>query len=461
MNKESTSGTLEKALRINLDPSVYGSFAEIGAGQETANWFFRASGSAGTVAKSISAYDMTVSDKLYGQTKRYVSEERLRSMMECEYKNLHDRLSEQRGSTTRFFTFCDTVKAKGYKDNGHWHGWLGMRFQLKPEEAPSDVILHVRLNNPDHDDQMEALGILGVNLIYAILYKRENMKEFVESLVENISKKDVEVDLLRFEGHGFQMMDNRLFALQLVESELTPATLFLPDGTVECTADVLYKKPIILMRGSFSPVTYLNLEMMEATRKAFEKHLSPDMRPRCLEICEITINNLLRGGEVDHLEFLDRADALQALGMSVLITKYARFHSVSDLLSKYTSEPIAIALSIGLLNEVLKEKWYQDLPGGILEALGRLFRHKTHLYVYPWRNKKSQELVSAQNFHPHENVKHLYAHLKDHGRIHDVPCLNQEHLRYTARDIARMIERGDEEWKQYVPEVAHRLALHL
>ena len=320
MNKENNIGTLEKALKINLDPCVYGSFAEIGAGQETANWFFRASGAAGTVAKSISAYDMTVSDRLYGPAKRYVSMERLKAMMECEYQSLCDRLEETRGSNTCFFTFCNTVKAKGYRDNGHWHGWMGMRFQLRPGLPPSDVIMHVRLNDPDHDAQMVALGILGVNLIYAVIYKRDNMKEFVESLVENIHSGDVDVDLLHFEGHGFQMMDNRLFALQLVESGLTGATMFQPNGVLEPAADLLYKKPIILMRGSFSPVTYLNMEMMDATKKAFSKYLEPEARSRVLAVCEITINNLLREGEIDHLEFLDRADALQALGMTVLIT---------------------------------------------------------------------------------------------------------------------------------------------
>lgn len=461
MNKESTTGTLEKALQINLDTAVYGSFAEIGAGQETANWFFRASGAAGTVAKSISAYDMTVSDRLYGPAKRYVSMERLQSMMICEYRDLCERLESQRGKNTCFFSFCNTVKAKGYKDNGHWHGWLGMRFQLRPEAPPSDVIMHVRLNDPDHDSQMEALGILGVNLIHAVIYKRDNMKEFVESLVENIHDGDVEVDLLHFEGHGFQMMDNRLFALQLVESGLTEATLFLPDSTVQPAADLLYKKPIILMRGSFSPVTNLNLEMMEATRGAFASSLPHDSADRCLEVCEVTLNNLLRGDGINHLEFLDRADALQALGMTVLITSFARFHSVSDFLSRFTSEPIAISLSIGLLNEVFKEKWYTDLPGGILESFGRLFRNRTHLYVYPWKNRKTNEMVTADNFRAPENLQHLYAHLYGNGFIHPVKCLNEDSLRYTARDITRMIEQGDDHWKYYVPEVAHRSALHL
>lgn len=404
---------------------------------------------------------MTVSDTLYGTTKRYVSEERLRSMMEKEFKSLQERLEKERGKSTCFFAFCNTVKAKGYKDNGYWHGWLGMRFQLKPGAPPSNVILHVRLNEPDHDSQMTSLGILGVNLIYAVLYKRDNMKDFVESLIEDIHPGDLEVDLLRFDGHGFQMMDNRLFALQLVESKLTKATMFLPNGDIMPAADIMYKRPIVLLRGSFSPVTKLNLEMMQATKTEFSKSLSKEAQENCLEVCEITINNLLRGEGTDHLEFLDRADALQALGMTVLITGYARFHSVSDLLSRYTSEPIAVALSIGLLNEIFKEKWYADLSGGLLEAFGRLFRNRTQLYVYPWKNRKTSELVTAENFLAPEHLRHLYSHLYENGLIHPVKFIHEDLLRYTARDISRMIQKGDERWKEYVPEEAHRSALHL
>lgn len=453
--------TLDKALKINLDPLHYGSFAEIGAGQETANWFFRASGTAGTVAETTSAYDMTMSDALYGPVERYVSEERLRSMMEKEFYELQSRLDKERGDHTCFFAFCNTVKAKGYRDNGYWHGWLGMQFQLKPKSPPSRVILHVRLNDPDHESQMKALGILGTNLIYAIAYKLDDMKLFVESLIENIHEGHLEIDLLQLEGHGFQMVDNRLFALQLVESKLTKATMFLPNGQVRPAADIIYKKPIILLRGSFAPVTKLNMEMMAATRQKFTQFLDEDKKQNCLELCEITINNLLRGGCTDHLGFLDRANALQALGMTVLITRFARFHSVSDLLSRFTSEPIAISLSIGLLNELFKEKWYTDLPGGLLESFGRLFRNRTQLYVYPWKNRKSGELVTAENFNAPENLRHLYAHLYENELIHPVHVIHEDLLKYTGRDITRMIHQGDERWKDYVPEEAYKSALHL
>ena len=460
MSSKARVETQEKALRINLNSSIYGAFAEIGAGQETANWFFRTSGSAGTVAKTISAYDMTVSDTLYGPVKRYVSEERLKGMLDYEFSQLISRLGPKRGKDTCFFAFCNTVKVKGYRDNGPWNGWIGVRFQLKPEVPPSDLIVHVRLNEPDHDKQMNDLGILGVNILHAVFFNRDRLEEFVTSLVDNLDPKMVEIDVVRFEGHGFSMVDNRLFALQLVKSGLTEATLFLANGQVAQAADVLYKRPIVLMRGSFNPVCNLHLEAMNQVKKTFLRDKSEEEAEKCIEICEISMNNLLREGTVDHLDFLDRADSLKALGKNVLITKMARFYSISELLSRYTSEPIAIALSIGLLNELFKEKWTSDIPGGILESFGRTFRHKTKLYVSPWLNRKSGEFVTARTFRAPDQYLHLYQHFLSNDLLVDVPFFNEYLLKHTPRDIQRMIEEDDVTWKSLVPEEAHRSALH-
>ncbi|MEG1740758.1 MAG: TonB-dependent receptor [Akkermansia sp.] len=453
--------TQQKALEINLDESIYGTFAEIGAGQETANWFFRASGAAGTVAKTISAYDMTVSDTLYGPVKRYVSLERLKGMLDYEYRQLVDRLGSKRGNKTCFFSFCNTVKVKGYRDKGPWNGWIGVRFQLRPEAPPSDLIVHVRLNEASHDAQMRDLGILGVNILHAVFNKRDRLVEFVESLRDNIAPEGMEIDVVRFEGNGFSMVDNRLFALQLVQSGLTEATLFLPNGEVAQAADVLYKRPIVLMRGSFNPVCNLHLEVMETVRRKFLSQVDEHTRERCLDICEISMNNLLRGQEVDHLDFLDRADSLKSLGKTVLITKMARFDGLSELLARYTSEPIAISLSIGLLNELFKEKWAQDIPGGILESFGRTFQHKTRLYVFPWLNRKSGELVTAQAFQAPPEYNHLYQHFLSNKLVVDVPFFNERLLLHTPRDIQRMIAADNPDWRTLVPEEAHRSATHL
>ncbi len=466
MSKRETLSTYDKALRINLDEGKYGTFAEIGAGQEVANWFFRASGTAGTVAKTISAYDMTMSDAIYGKANRYVSRDRVSAMLKYEYDLLIERLGKKRGASSAFFCFSNTVRARGYKDTGECHGWLGVRLQLEPGGAPCQILIHVRLLDQENFDQMEALGIIGVNLIFAAFYHREHLAPFVESLMDGLTDDRVEVDMLKFSGDGFKGVDNRLCHLQLVASGLTDAAMFLPDGEVVQPAEALYKKPLILLRGSFDPVTNLHLDMLRQTRGEFQNHLPDDQREQTIELCEISMNNLLRNdgpgrqGEVDHLAFLERADALQALGKTVLVSRCPEFHRIASYLSRYTSRPIGIVLSIGLLNELFKAKWSESLSGGILESFGRLFKHELSLYVYPWKNRKSGELVTADNFQTPENLDHLYQHFRQNGMIHPIPCGSEDLLRYTGRDVQRMIAANDETWKSLVPEQAHRSALH-
>lgn len=459
MSNKAIPTTYDKALRVNLDASTYGTFAEIGAGQEVANWFFRVSATAGTVAKAISAYDMTVSDAIYGKSKRYVSRERLSSMLAYEYDLLLERLAGGRGEDTTFFSFCNTVRARGYRDTAECHGWLGVRFQLKPQDAPCEILIHVRLLDQENVDQMQALGIIGVNLIYAAFYHRDQLPRFVESLMDGLTEGQVEVDMLKFDGKGFEMVDNRLCHLQLVKSGLTDAAMFLPSGEVVQPAEVLYKRPIILLRGSFDPVMNLHLDMIRQTRAVFRQQLAAE--DGTIELCEISMNNLLREGEVDHLAFLDRADALQALGKTVLISRCPEFHRIANYLSLYTSRPIGIVLSIGLLNELFKEKWSENLSGGILESFGRLFKHELSLYVYPWANRKSDELVTADNFKVASHLDHLYRYFRQNEMIHSIPCGDPDLLQYTGRDVQRMIASGDSRWKPLVPEQAHHSARHL
>lgn len=450
--------TYEKALAINLDAKRYGVFAEIGAGQETANWFFRVSGSAGTVAKTISAYDMTMSDAIYGKAQRYVSEPRLSAMLAYEYDILEQRLGPQRGKNTTFFSFCNTVRARGYQDTGECHGWLGIRLQLKPETPPCDIVLHVRLLDETNADQMEALGEVGVNLIYAAFNYRDSLEDFVNSLADGISPESVEVDMLRFTGEGFRYVDNRLCALQLVQSGLSNAAMFNEQGEVIQAADALYKRPILLLRGSFNPVLKLHLDMIQQSRQVFSHVMKKEQRDRALEICEISTNNLLRdGGAVDHEDFIDRADALQALGKTVLISRSAEFHRIATYLSRYTAEHIAIILSIGLLNELFKEKWSQDLPGGILESFGRLFKNQVQLFVYPWHNTHSMELVTAENFKAPERWEHFYQHLLQNKRILPIGIGDPSLLAKTSRKILKMIEQGDQDWTKWVPPEAHAM----
>jgi hypothetical protein len=453
-----TPSTYDKALELNLDPRIYGTFAEIGAGQETANWFFRVSGAAGLVAKTISAYDMTMSDAIYGRTSRYVSANRLAAMLDRENAILLERLGPKRGKDTTFFSFCNTVRARGYKDSGECHGWLGIRFQLKPGDPPSDIVLHVRLLDHRTIDQMEALGIIGVNLIHSAFRHRGHLRKFVESLLDNLTTERVEVDLLKFTGHSYGFFDNRLCALQLVESGLTDATMFLPNGEVVQPAEALYRHPVLLLRGSFDPVMNLHLAMLEQARAGFVHSLAEEDRDSAIELCEISMANLLRGPGIDPVDFIDRSDALQSLGKTVLVSRCAEFHRIAAFLNRCTNKPVGIVLSIGLLNELFKAKWSVNLAGGLLESFGRLFKEGVTLRVFPWKNRKTGELVTAETFRAPENCVHLYQHFVENNRIHGVSCGDESLLAYTGRDVCRMILANETCWHELVPEVAWPMA---
>lgn len=377
-------------------------------------------------------------------------------MLEYEYDILEDRLGPGRGNDTTFFSFCNTVRARGYQDTGECYGWLGIRLQLKPETKPCDIVLHMRLLDETNADQMEALGAVGVNLIYAAFNYRDCLEDFVDSLTDGIATESVEVDMLRFTGEGFRYVDNRLCALQLVQSGLANAAMFNKHGEVVQAGDALYKRPILLLRGSFNPVLKLHLDMIQQSRQVFSGVINEEQKDRSLEICEISTKNLLRDdGAVDHEDFIDRADTLQALGKTVLISRSAEFHRIATYLSRYTAEPIAIILSIGLLNELFKEKWSQDLPGGILESFGRLFKNRVQLFVYPWHNTHSMELVTAENFKAPGSWEHFYQHLLQNKRILPIGVGDPSLLAKTSRKILKMIEEGDEDWQNWVPLEAH------
>lgn len=457
MSERKILKTYEKVLALNLDQNKYGVFAEIGAGQETANWFFRVSASAGTVAKTISAYDMTMSDAIYGRTSRYVSQDRLISMLKYEYDLLEERLAETRGNETTFFSFCNTVRARGYKDTGECYGWLGVRFQLNPNDKPCEIVLHLRLLDETNRDQMDALGKVGVNLIFAAFFYRDSLHSFVESLADDLNGDQVEIDMLRFSGDGFRYIDNRLCALQLVQSGLTSAAMFNKDGEVVSAADTLYKRPILLLRGSFDPVLNLHLDMLHNASDEFSTVMNETQKERAIEVCEISMNNLLSQDSVDHGFFLDRADALQALGKTVLVSSSAEFHRIATYLSLYTAEPIAIVLSIGLMNELFKDKWSANLPGGILESFGRLFKNRVQLYVYPWQNLDSNELVTAENFEAPKDWQFFYKHLLQNDRIRSIEVSDPKLLSKTSRDILDLIEAGGTEWEDWVPEKVHSI----
>jgi hypothetical protein len=448
--------TLEKALKINLSRQIYGTFAEIGAGQEIANWFFRAGGASGSVAKTMSAYDMIVSDEIYGKAGRYVSRERMVAMLGHEYPMLLQRLQEKRGDTTSFFALTNTVRAKGFRDtNEECHGWMGLRFQTAPGTPSSDIQLHVRLLDETNVRQCEALGILGVNLLYAAFHLRESLPVFLTSLMDDLSRRRVEIDMVDFSGPAFasSAFQDRLVALQLLRTGLADAALFGADGEIWQASDVLYKKPVFLKRGSFDPITRLNLDMIERGQAAFQEEFGSEVED-AIEILEITMHNLLASGaECTDTDFLARADILQALGKNVLISKYPEFHRISSYLARHTQKPIGIVLGLPLFEELFNEKWCTDLEGGLMESFGRLFKNQVRLYVYPKGDPHTRKQLHLAQANVKPAQKHLLRYIIETGCVRDIEEPKEDYLFDTSAEVRSMILKGNPRWRELVPEI--------
>ena len=393
MNR-SLDPTAERALAINLDGSVYGTFAEIGAGQEVARWFFTVGGAAGTVAKTMSAYDMTVSDAIYGKAPRYVSRERVGEMLDHEFSLLRERLDAARGERTRFFTFANTAAARSYSGGNECHAWLGVRFQHAFRVEPSDVVIHCRLLDATNAGQQEALGRLGVNMLHAVLLRWREPKAMAEALLDDIGRERLEIDCIAVQGPAFPGTDNRLLALHLVRIGSTHAILFDARGVPVLASEALRHARVLVERGRFAPVTRLNLEMLAAAREDFAGGDGPEDR-RVVEILEITMNNLRDRGQADDADFLARVDLIAAVGRMVLVSDIGAFHDLGEYLAARHVERIGLVLGVPLLRELFNDAHYRQLPGGILEAFGRLFTKSVRLYVHPTRDVIDGRVVSA------------------------------------------------------------------
>lgn len=453
MASGSDSQVGKKAFQINMDPRIYGSFAEIGAGQEVARRFFSVSGAAGTVAKTISAYDMTFSDAIYGACGRYVSRARMDSMLTHEYDLLVERLDAKVGAERTFFTFADTVAARSFRRHDESHGWMGVRFQSSPRSPTNEIIIHVRMLDTHNLEQQEALGIVGVNLIYGAFFLAHRPESLIGSLLDDLAPGRIEVDMIRFSGPDFTGVDNRLMALQLVTQELTKAALFRADGEVVSAADAFYKKPILVERGSFRPVTLVTNDMLDCARTMFlQEERVKGQEPEIL--MEITMKNLLASGELDLRDFLDRVDMLAALGRTVLISNYGEYYRLVNYLTRYTDQMIGLPLGAPALMEIFGEDYYSELEGGILEGLGRLFKTGVKLYVYPLQSADG-ELITARNFKVAPNLKHLYAHLLENDFIEEIDGYQAGFLTIKSPEVLAKIRSGDLAWQKMVPpEVA-------
>ncbi len=441
--------THQKALQVNLDAKNYGTFAEIGAGQEVARWFFRVGGASGTIAKTISAYDMMISDAIYGHSERYVSRQRLSTMLDHEYELMIERLNSKRGATTKFFVFADTVTTRSFLRHDEAHGWMGMRFQNAPHSEPSQIIIHIRMLDAENIQQQEALGIIGVNLVHGALYL-EKEHDFILSLLDGLTAERVEVDMIKFSGPAFEKTDNRLMSLDLVQSGLTSSAMFTAEGEVVQPAEVLYKKPILVERGSFRPVTNVTIDMLEAAQAQFVQE--PKVQGQeIVVLMEMTLKNLTSSGEINHQDFLNRVDILGTLGKTVLISNYAEFHRLAAYLFRYTKQMIGVAMGVPTLRDIFEEKYYVDLEGGILESFGRLFKNDLKFYVYPYKDTTTGSIITSGNLRVAPNLRHLYSYLFENQFIQGLRGIKEEYLDIFSRDVLAQIQAGASGWEKSVP----------
>jgi len=442
--------TNQKALKVNLDPARYGTFAEIGAGQEVARWFFKVGAAAGTISKSISAYDMAVSDAIYGRCKRYVSRERLHSMLDYEHSLNLERLRASRGDSTAFFAFADTVAALNYEGTNECHGWMGVKFQTHPRDENSQIIIHVRMLDRENSLQQEVLGIVGVNLLYGAFFLHHKPDLMLESLLDNLTTDRIEIDMVEFSGIEFRHVDNRVMSLKLVQLGLSGAAMFGPSGEVLQPSEVLRKRPVLVERGSFRPVTKVNIDMVRSAHERFatEFEIQPDV---IIELMEITMRNLLVTGTIDLSDFLARADLLAAAGKTVLISEYFEYYRLAAYLARYTTEPIALTMGLGSLQDLFKEQYYSKLEGGILEAFGRLFTKNLRIYIYPLRDPDTGLIHTVDNVELPLEMLNLYRHLVDAERIKQLDNFDESVLHIFSRDVLKRIKDCDPSWESMVP----------
>jgi len=442
-----------KALRINLNENIYGTFAEIGAGQETVRNFFRAGGASGTIAKAMSAYDKDFSDAIYGieSDKRYVTQPRLKRMLAHEIELIEDRLSRTKHPEKLFFSYANTVATINFAKNFKGHGWVGVRFQLDPLEDYNEIVLHIRFRQTDARLQQETLGVLGVNLIYGAFYMNDRPKELLRSFYDNLDHDLIEIDMINFSGPRFMYVDNRLMSLQLVKNGMTDAVMFDANGNNLLPAQQLYKKNILALRGSFRPVTKVNMDMFERAQELFLKEKTVD-KEHTEVIFEITLANLRSEGEINERDFLDRAELLCSLGQNVMITNFQEYYKLVEYFSEFTKARMVLAMGVYNLVQIFDEKYYRHLSGGILEAFGKLFFKDLKIYLYPLKDQESGEFITSETLKVHPRMKELYKFFKYNGKMLDIKDYDPEILDVFSRNVLQMIADGEEGWEEMLPQ---------
>ena len=455
---ENTPSLEAKALRINLNDNIYGTFAEIGAGQEVARHFFRCGGASGTIAKTMSAYDKDFSDAIYGRENdsRYVSESRLNKMLDWEMGLLEKRIDRTKNQDKLFFTYANTVTTIDFAKKFKGHGWMGIRFQTKPDEPYSTITTHVRFRENDAKSQQLSLGVMGVNLIYGAFYQNDRPKKMLQYFFDHIDRDSIEIDTINFSGPLFKNIDNRVLSLELVRLGMTDAVMFGPDGNNLLPARELYKKNIIAIRGSFRPVTKVNVDMYRKSLAIFEKEPNSDPN-ETLVVFEITLSNLMSTGEIDEQDFMDRAKLLCSLGQTVMISNFKEYYRLAEYFSEYTKKKIRLTMGVNNLIEIFNEMYYRHLSGGILVAFGKLFFKNLKVYLYPIFDPETGEIITSNNLRVNSQLKELYNFFKNNDKVVDITDYNIDDMKIYSRTILDQIKSGESGWEDKLPEGVSKL----
>ena len=450
---ENIPSTKSKALRINLNENIYGSFAEIGAGQETVRNFFRAGGASGTIAKTMSAYDKDFSDSIYGieEDNRYVTESRVKTMLSHEINLIEQRLPRSKHPDRLFFSYANTVANIDFAKKFKGHGWVGIKYQVEPDGDYNEIVLHIRFHENEATLQQNTLGTLGVNLIYGAFYKFNEPKKLLRYLYDHIDQDKIEIDTINFSGPQFSEVDNRLMSLQLIKNGMTQAVMFGPDGKNILPAAILYKKNILALRGSFRPVTKVNIDMYEKSLDIFKKEKKVD-EDKTIVIFEITLSNLRAEGEINEEDFMSRARLLCSLGHTVMISNFQEYYKLVEYFSAYTKKRMGLALGVNNMIDIFDEKYYRHLSGGILEAFGKLFFKDLKVYVYPMLDPDTGEYTNSDNLKVHPRMKELYKFFKYNGKVVDIEDFDKDHLNIFSRTVLKMIKNNEEGWEKLLPE---------
>ena len=449
---ESRPSVQRKSLRINLNENIYGTFVEIGAGQEVARHFYRVGAASGTIAKSMSAYDKSFSDSIYGKEEdnRYVTQNRLDKMLSHEMNLLEKRISRKKYPNKFFFVYANTVATIDFVKKFKGHGWMGIKFQTDPKDDYSEIKLHLRFHQNEAKLQQESLGIMGVNLIYGAFYKHNEPLKLMKYLYDHIDDQSIEIDTINFSGPLFKDVDNRLISLELVRLGMTDAVVFDETGTNVLPAQVLYKKNILTLRGSYRPITKVNEEMFKKSLEAFleEKGVKKE---NTIVLLEITLSNLRSTGDIDDSDYLDRAKLLCSLGHMVMISNFSEYYKLVKYLTRYTKKQLGLTMGVTNLIEIFDEKYYDGVKGGILEAFGNIFKNNMKIYLYPVLDKQKDTVIDSTNLKLEDNMKEFYKYFKVNDKIRDLE-FNKDYLNIFSKDVLKQIKNNTPGWEDKLPE---------